>query len=94
MFSPLVAADDVGEVGPQRIYLAVNGEMKPDAELSEMIWSVEEIVSDLSRLYHLKPGDVILTGTPAGIGAVVPGDRLQGAIEDIGEIELTIGARE
>lgn len=94
VFSPLVEADDVGDLGTQRIHLAVNGETRQDAELSDMIWSVDEIVSDLSRLYHLKPGDVILTGTPAGVDAVAPGDRLQGGIEGIGEIELTIGAPE
>jgi fumarylpyruvate hydrolase len=59
-----------------------------------MIWSQAEIVSNLSHLYHLHPGDLIYTGTPAGVGAVVTGDVLVGRIEGLGEIQLTVGPAE
>ena len=57
-----------------------------------MIWSVPEVVANLSAYYHLGPGDLIYTGTPEGVGAVRPGDVLNGRIEGVGEIALTIGA--
>jgi fumarylpyruvate hydrolase len=57
-----------------------------------MIWSVREIIADLSRFYHLQPGDLIYTGTPEGVGAVVSGDRLTGRVEGVADIDLTIGA--
>ncbi|MAM60760.1 fumarylacetoacetate hydrolase family protein [Maritimibacter sp. UBA3975] len=88
---PLTPASDVGEIGPQRISLAVNGETRQDATLSLLIHSCTDIVTHLSRFYHLAPGDVILTGTPAGVGAVGPGDRLSGTIDGLAPVELTIG---
>ena len=94
IFAPLVKADAVGEIGPQRIHLEVNGEVKQDAHLKDLIWRLDEIVSDLSHLYHLVPGDVIMTGTPAGVGPVVAGDVITGGIDEMGTIELTIGQPE
>ncbi|MGE0503416.1 MAG: fumarylacetoacetate hydrolase family protein [Rhizobiaceae bacterium] len=73
-----------------RIRLDVNGETKQDAALSQMIWSVAEIISSLSQYYVLQPGDLIMTGTPAGVGPVVPGDTLVGVIEDVGEVRTRI----
>jgi len=58
-----------------------------------MIWSVPEIVANLSQQYELVPGDLILTGTPAGVGPLVPGDRMVAAIAGLGEIAFTIGER-
>lgn len=92
--APLSRADAVDRIGPQRIRLSVNGEVRQDASLSEMIHGVTAIVSDLSRFYHLGPGDLILTGTPAGVGAVRPGDVLDGEIDGLAPIRLTIGAPE
>ncbi|KIT14986.1 fumarylacetoacetate hydrolase family protein [Jannaschia aquimarina] len=77
----------------QCIRLSVNGEIRQDARLSEMVHSVPEIIADLSRLYHLAPGDVILTGTPAGVGAVQPGDVLDGSIEGLTPLHVTIGSK-
>jgi fumarylpyruvate hydrolase len=59
-----------------------------------MIWNVPEIISNLSSLYELKPGDLIFTGTPSGVGPVVPGDRLEGTVDRLGSLNITIGPRE
>jgi fumarylpyruvate hydrolase len=81
-----------GELEDGRIWLAVNGETKQDARLSDMIWSVTEIIVDLSRYYELKAGDLIFTGTPAGVSAIGTGDRITAAVENVGEIEFEITA--
>lgn len=94
VFSQLVKAEGFGDIGPQRIHLEVNGDTKQDAHLADLIWKLDEIVSDLSHYYHLVPGDVIMTGTPAGVGAVGPGDVITGGIDGIGIIELKIGPAE
>ena len=72
------------------ITLAVNGTIRQKGDLSEMIWNVPETIAFLSRYYQLEPGDLIFTGTPAGVGAVVPGDRLLGRIEGLAELEVEI----
>lgn len=74
-----------------RIWLAVNGEVKQDADLTELIWPVPDIISILSRSMVLKPGDLIMTGTPAGVGSVVVGDKITGGIDRLGNINITIG---
>jgi fumarylpyruvate hydrolase len=85
---------DIGRLERGAITLAVNGVEKQRGDLADMIWSPAEIVANLSQLYHLRPGDLIYTGTPAGVGAVVPGDVITGRIEGLGDIALTIGAAE
>lgn len=77
-----------------RIYLHVNSELRQDATLGEMVWSVPEVIEHLSRFYRLGAGDVILTGTPAGVGTVKVGDRITGGIDGLEPIELTIGEPE
>ncbi|MEZ5870484.1 MAG: fumarylacetoacetate hydrolase family protein [Nitratireductor sp.] len=94
VISTITRAADFGTVGPQRITLSVNGETKQDAHLADLIWRVEEIISHLSGFYHLAPGDLIYTGTPAGVGPVVPGDRIDGAIDGLDAISLKITAAE
>ncbi|MEI2419803.1 fumarylacetoacetate hydrolase family protein, partial [Arthrospira platensis SPKY2] len=59
-----------------------------------LIWSIPELIADLSNFYHLEAGDLIYTGTPEGVGALVPGDRLKGQIEGVGEVSLEIGEPE
>jgi len=76
-----------------RISLSVNGETRQDAKLSDMIWSVPEIISELSKYYELKAGDLIFTGTPAGVSAVVAGDQIHAEIEGVGEIHFVLVAR-
>ncbi|MEZ5918149.1 MAG: fumarylacetoacetate hydrolase family protein [Parvularculaceae bacterium] len=88
----LTKASDVGPIGAQRIFLQVNGETRQDAHLRDMLFSCEEIIADLSSYYHLAPGDLIFTGTPAGVGAVNVGDELAGGIDGLAPISLAIGA--
>ncbi|TDE39740.1 fumarylacetoacetate hydrolase family protein [Antarcticimicrobium sediminis] len=91
VFAPLSKAADLGEIGPQRIHLEVNGVVKQDAHLHELIHSVGAVVADLSKYYHLMPGDLIMTGTPAGVGPVVAGDVITGGIDGLDPIALKIG---
>ena len=70
--------------------MTLNDVTKQDAKLSDLIWSVPEIVAHLSRYYHLDAGDLIYTGTPAGVGPVVAGDRLVGSIDGLSPVQLTI----
>ncbi|WP_157265302.1 fumarylacetoacetate hydrolase family protein [Azohydromonas aeria] len=74
------------------IALAVNGQAKQQSDVNKLIWNIREIVADLSLFYHLQPGDLIYTGTPEGVGAVVPGDRITGHVEGVGEVALTVGS--
>jgi fumarylpyruvate hydrolase len=90
----LVCKEEFGAVSNQRITLSVDGVTKQDSRLSELIWSVPELVSYLSRYYRLAPGDLIYTGTPAGVGPVQPGARIAGSIDGLPPIELTIGPKE
>ena len=90
----ITKAADFGEPGPQRIHLEVNGAVRQDATLNDMVWSCVEIISHLSGYYHLRPGDIILTGTPAGVGAVVAGDVITGGVDGLDPIELTLGPAE
>lgn len=90
----IVRRSELGTLDKGAITLAVNGVEKQRGDLADMIWNQAEIVSNLSHLYHLHPGDLIYTGTPAGVGAVVAGDVLAGRIEGLGEIHLTVGPAE
>jgi fumarylpyruvate hydrolase len=76
------------------IELEVNGQTKQKSNVDKLIWNIREILADLSLFYHLQPGDLIYTGTPDGVGAVLPGDRITGRVEGVAEIALTIGAAE
>ena len=73
-----------------RIWLSVNGAVCQDSDISRMLWDVPQIIAALSRLYELRAGDLIFTGTPAGVGAVKPGDRLEGGIEGLEVLRNTI----
>ena len=74
------------------IALEVNGETKQSSDLNKLIWNVREIIADLSLFYHLQPGDLIYTGTPEGVNAVVPGDKITGRVAGVADVELTVGA--
>ena len=73
-----------------QIWLRVNGEMRQRADLSDMIWDVRDIIAFCSQSVTLKAGDLIMTGTPAGVGAVTAGDVLEGGVENIGELKVTL----
>lgn len=79
-------------LGDATISLSVNGTRRQHAPLSDMVWSLPELLVDLSRFYHLAPGDLIMTGTPAGVGAVRPGDRIEAAVDGLAPLTVTIGA--
>jgi fumarylpyruvate hydrolase len=72
------------------IRILVNGEVRQDGALSEMIWPIADIISHLSRLVTLAPGDLIFTGTPGGVGALQPGDRVHGEVAGVDEFDLEI----
>ena len=74
------------------IALEVNGQTKQSSNVDKLIWNVREIIADLSLFYHLQPGDLIYTGTPEGVGAVVSGDQITGRVEGVADVALTVGA--
>lgn len=76
------------------IALEVNGVTKQSSNVDKLIWNVREIIADLSLFYHLQPGDLIYTGTPEGVGAVVPGDKITGRVEGVAEVCLAVGPAE
>ncbi|WP_425081268.1 fumarylacetoacetate hydrolase family protein [Ruegeria arenilitoris] len=90
VFAPLTSAADWSPQDNTRIHLSVNGDIRQDATLSELIWKIDEIISHLSGYYHLRPGDLILTGTPAGVGPVQAGDVIEGGIDGLQPIQLTL----
>jgi fumarylpyruvate hydrolase len=88
--SAIVPAADIGHPDSGRIWLAVNDEIRQDGDLAQQIWNVPESIAHLTTLFELVPGDLIMTGTPAGVGSVNPGDKITGGIDGIAEIEITI----
>lgn len=90
----IIPAAGLGVLDQGAINLQVNGETRQSADLSLLIWNIREIIADLSKFYHLEPGDLIYTGTPEGVGAVKAGDRITGHIDRVGDIALTIGQPE
>jgi fumarylpyruvate hydrolase len=94
VLSEIVPASDIGHPSAGRIELRVNGEVKQSADISQLIHKVPEVLAHLSTFYHLNPGDLIYTGTPEGVGPVNSGDRLEGVIDGVGTIALTIGPAE
>ena len=93
VFAELTKADAF-VVGDQAIHLEVNGETKQNSTLSLLIHSCVDVVADLSKYYHLQPGDVIMTGTPEGVGPVVAGDVITGGIDGLAPIRLEIAPAE
>lgn len=81
---PVHSVTRVGHISTGRIALSVNGKIRQEADLSHMIWSVPEVISHLSELVEICPGDLIMTGTPEGVGALSPGDTCVVEIESLG----------
>ena len=90
----IVPIGKLGVLATGAITLAVNGQTRQSADLAQLIWSIPELLVDLSKFYHLQPGDLIYTGTPEGVGAVKSGDRIAGHIDNVGDVALTIGEAE
>jgi fumarylpyruvate hydrolase len=88
--SAIVPAERLGHPDKGRVWLDVNGRLAQEGDLSQMIWKIPEIVAELSKLFTLAPGDVILTGTPAGVGPVERGDRITCGVDGVGRLELSV----
>jgi fumarylpyruvate hydrolase len=91
--APIAALQPVAAVGhPTRgsIWLQVNGQSRQSGDLEQMSWKVAEVIANLSTFVRLSAGDLIFTGTPAGVSAVTRGDRLTAGIAGIGELSVTL----
>ena len=91
---PLRPASETGHPKKGRIVLKVNGKVRQDGDLEQMIWNVPEVIWKLSEMVALAPGDIIMTGTPAGVAATVAGDKIECEVEGIGKLTVTIGQPE
>jgi fumarylpyruvate hydrolase len=87
----LVPASKIGHPTKGKIWLSVNGTMKQTGDLNEMIWNVPEIIAKLSSQVSLGAGDIIMTGTPAGVAALSPGDRIECGVDGVGTLKVEIG---
>ena len=85
---PIRSVTDVGHPSAGAITLSVNGEVRQSGDLAQQIWRVPEVIAFLSRYVSLAPGDLIMTGTPAGVTRVQPGDELNGVVEGVGEVNV------
>lgn len=81
----------VGHIDKGSIKMTVDGVIRQDSDLELMIWKTPQIISTLSRYYSLEPGDIIMTGTPSGVGPVVPGNKMKGTIDQLGSLVVTVG---
>lgn len=88
--SPIAPAAEIGHPSEGRVWLEVNGALKQEGDLNQLIWDIPETISILSGLFTLAPGDLIFTGTPAGVGPVTRGDHLKGGVEGVGEVEIRV----
>jgi fumarylpyruvate hydrolase len=91
--SPLLPVVQTGHPQDARIWLEVNGQPKQAGNLNEMIWPVADVIAALSRLVALQPGDLIFTGTPAGVDALNPGDSVRGGVDGVTTFAFTVGAQ-
>ena len=89
--SAIRPAAEIGHPRRGRIWLEVNGETRQDGDLGQLIWKVDEAIAELSTLFTLAAGDLLFTGTPAGVGPLAPGDRVTGGVDGVGGIAFTIG---
>jgi fumarylpyruvate hydrolase len=87
----LVPATEIGHPKAGRIWLSVNGAMRQQGDIADLIWSVPEVIAEISASMSLEPGDLIYTGTPAGVGAVTVGDVLEGGVDGVADIKILIG---
>lgn len=90
----LTRAKEVQALDDRAIWLDVNGERRQQGRLGDMVWSISELLADLSHLYHLAPGDLLMTGTPSGVGSLVAGDQLKAHVDGLAPLEVAIGSAE
>lgn len=86
------AAEEIGHPAQGAVWLRVNGELRQEGDLAQQIWTVPETIAYLSTLVTLRPGDLLMTGTPKGVGRVEPGDRLEGHIDGVGDVSVAYEA--
>jgi fumarylpyruvate hydrolase len=86
----IVPAASIGHPTTGAIWLKVNGEFRQRSDLSQLIWKIPEVIAYLSTLFTLAPGDLIYSGTPAGVGAVQRGDVLEGGVDGVGALQLKV----
>ena len=86
----LVRAADAGPLEPRTLSLQVNGQHRQSSRLDQLIWSVDEILHELSQLYRLRAGDLVFMGTPAGVAALQPGDRCSARLDDLLSLDCVI----
>ncbi len=86
----LVPASEIGHPDQGAIWLKVNGELRQEGDLNQLIWKVPEMIAYLSGLFELKAGDLIMSGTPAGVAAVKRGDEMHGGVEGVGAISTKV----
>lgn len=89
----IAPAASIGHPARGRIWLEVNGELRQEGDIADMVWGVPEVIAELSTWFELMPGDLVFTGTPAGVGRLNPGDRVRGGVDGVGLLEHTIAAR-
>ncbi|WP_292285946.1 fumarylacetoacetate hydrolase family protein [Marivita sp.] len=87
---PIHTVDKIGHLDHGRIALTVNGDLKQEGDLNQMIWKVPEMIAYLSEYYELAPGDVILSGTPSGVGPVQKGDEMEISVEGLGSMTVKV----
>ncbi|ASJ70797.1 fumarylacetoacetate hydrolase family protein [Granulosicoccus antarcticus] len=87
---PLIPAEEIGHPDKGRVELKVNGEVRQEGDLDQMIWKVPEMIAYLSDYYELAAGDVIMSGTPSGVGAINKGDVMECSIEGVGDLTVTV----
>ncbi len=91
--SALTPAAQAGGIDSANISLLVNGELRQQGMISDLIWSIPELIAELSTYYRLRPGDLIFTGTPAGVSAVLPGDIMEGRIDNLETLKIGFSPR-
>src|SRR5690606_19485798 len=91
--SAITPAAEAGGIDAANITLQVNGSLRQQGQISDLIWSIPELIAELSTYYRLKPGDLIFTGTPSGVAAVQPGDVLEGKVDNLETLRITLAAR-
>lgn len=86
----LIPASEIGHPDSGAIWLKINGEMRQEGDLNQLIWKIPEMINHLSGLFTLAPGDIIMTGTPAGVGPVQRGDQMLGHVDGVGDLEVKV----
>ena len=88
--SALTPVSDTGPIGDAAITLSINGDIRQSGNVNQMIWKVPEVISRLSELFLLQPGDLIFTGTPAGVGPIAPGDSIEAGIDGLSKLAFKV----